>query len=759
MSTLERCLQPGCTGTIVDGYCDVCGLAPTGVAASVPAGGGGASGAVGGAPNRAGPNLAGPNLDSMSTSSRLTSTPLGTSRTAPGSRPTRRLGTAPAASRLGAGMTTVPPVPILDPMRSLMNPPEVPEDKRYCSVCGSAVGRGRPDRPARAKGFCPKCRTPYDFEPKLHAGMLVGGQYEVAGCLAHGGMGWIYLARDRNVNDRWVVLKGLLNAGDPDAYRAAVAEKQFLAEVEHPLIVEIYNFVTAPDGTSYIVMEYVGGKSLNNLLKDRMAANGGRFDAPPPDQAIAYIIEVLPAFSYLHGLNLLYCDFKPANIIQAGDAVKLIDLGGVRKIGDDVTPIYGTVGFQAPEVPADGCTIACDIYTVARALAVLLFEFRGYQNNFVDSLPGPETVPLFAQHDSLFRFLLKGTAMRPEDRFQSAEEMREQLLGVMREVTATLQGGVTGVTRSTPSRLFSTPAVSSDGLTWRDLPLLLPDGSDPMAGWLAGVTAVDPQARREALQGAPEQTPAVWLADAYAALALDDTAQADTISRRILEADPWDWRGVWMMGLAALARGDAPTAVSAFNAVYGQVPGELAPKLALARACEDTADAAVATRLYRTCAITDAAYVAPAQFGLARIAAKSNDRAGALVALDSIPATSRAYGDARRTKALLLAEQPEPGRELDDLDRATVELELGNLDQRARTDLRIKILSAALDLVRSGAVNDGGGRHVGGVAASEKDLRVALERNYREAARQAVDADERIRMVDLANQIRPKTLV
>ena len=759
MSTLERCLQPGCTGTIADGYCDVCGLAPAssaagGSAAGAPA----ASGSVAADPND--PNVAATNLDSMSyASSRLTSTPLGSSRTAPGSRPTRRLGTAPAASRLGAGMTTVPPVPILDPMRGLMNPPEVPEDKRYCSVCGSAVGRSRPDRPGRAKGFCPKCRTPYDFEPKLKAGMLVGGQYEVAGCLAHGGMGWIYLARDRNVNDRWVVLKGLLNAGDPDAYRAAVAEKQFLAEVEHPLIVEIYNFVTAPDGTSYIVMEYVGGKSLNNLLKDRMAANGGKFDAPPPDQAIAYMIEVLPAFSYLHGLNLLYCDFKPANIIQAGDAVKLIDLGGVRKIGDDVTPIYGTVGFQAPEVPADGCTIASDIYTVARALAVLLFEFRGYQSNFVDSMPGPESVPLFAQHDSLFRFLLKGTAMRPEDRFQSAEEMREQLLGVMREVTAVQQGGRTGVTRSTPSRLFSTPAVSSDGLTWSDLPLLLADASDPMAGWLAGVTAEDPQARREALRDAPEQTPAVWLADAYAALALGDSAQSDTIARRILEADPWDWRGVWIMGLAALSRGDAAAAVSAFNAVYGQVPGELAPKLALARACEDTADAAVAARLYRTCAITDAAYVAPAQFGLARIAAMARDRAGALAALDSIPATSRAYGDARRTKAVLLAEQPEPGRELEDLDRATVELELGNLDERARVDLRIKILSAALDLVGTGALGDASGRHVGGVAANDKDLRVALEHNFREAARQAVDGAERVRLVDQANQIRPRTLV
>ena len=207
--------------------------------------------------------------------------------------------------------------------------------------------------------------------------MLVGGQYEVAGCLAHGGMGWIYLARDRNVNGRWVVLKGLLNSGDPDAFRAAVSEKQYLAEVEHPLIVEIYNFVTAPDGASYIVMEYVGGTSLNDLVRQRSKQQGGAYSPLPVDQAIAYMIEVLPAFSYLHTSGLLYCDFKPANVIQVGESVKLIDLGGVRRIGDDETPIYGTVGFQAPEVARDGTTIASDIYTVGRTLAVLVFEFKG----------------------------------------------------------------------------------------------------------------------------------------------------------------------------------------------------------------------------------------------------------------------------------------------------------------------------------------------------------------------------------------------
>ena len=88
-------------------------------------------------------------------------------------------------------------------------------------------------------------RHPLLLQPKLAPGELVAGQYEVLGCLAHGGLGWIYLAQDRNVSDRWVVLKGLLNTGDADAMAAAVAERQFLAQVEHPNIVRIYNFVAA----------------------------------------------------------------------------------------------------------------------------------------------------------------------------------------------------------------------------------------------------------------------------------------------------------------------------------------------------------------------------------------------------------------------------------------------------------------------------------------------------------------------------------
>ena len=194
------------------------------------------------------------------------------------------------------------------------------------------------------------------------------------------------------MSDRWVVLKGLLNTGDPDALAAAIAERQFLAQVEHPLIVEIYNFVTH-EGAGYIVMEYVGGVSLKQILKERMRANGGVFDPLPVDQALAYILEVLPAFTYLHDLGLVYCDFKPDNLIQVGDAVKLIDLGGVRRIDDEDSAIYGTVGYQAPEVARVGTSVASDIYTIGRTLIVLMMEFRGYQTKYVASLPPVEETP------------------------------------------------------------------------------------------------------------------------------------------------------------------------------------------------------------------------------------------------------------------------------------------------------------------------------------------------------------------------------
>lgn len=332
----------------------------------------------------------------------------------------------------------------------------MPERKRFCSRsdCGAPVGRARGQRPGRTEGFCTKCGHPYSFVPKLQGGDIVHGQYEVAGCLAHGGLGWVYLAVDRAVSDRWVVLKGLLDTGDQDAMAAAISERRFLAEIEHSNIVRIYNFVEHLDQRTgsldgYIVMEYVGGKALKEIANERRTPAGKR-DPLPVEQACAFGIEALEALGHLHSRNLLYCDFKVDNAIQTEDQLKLIDMGAVRRMDDEESAIYGTVGYQAPEVAEAGPSVASDLYTVARTLAVLTFDFQGYTNVFVDSLPDPDNIEVFRTYESFYRLLVRATDPDPARRFASAAEMAEQLTGVLREVVS-LQ---TGRPRPALSTLF-----------------------------------------------------------------------------------------------------------------------------------------------------------------------------------------------------------------------------------------------------------------------------------------------------------------
>jgi serine/threonine-protein kinase PknG len=734
------CTQPGCTGTIVDGYCDVCGTpAP---ASAQPSG-----------DDQAPLSAQAPASAITTGSSRLQSTALGSQRAGDGSKITKRVHSGSQrlrSARLGAGLTRVPPAPEVDAAQAIMKNPEVPEEKRSCPNCGHPVGRSRDGQPGRAEGFCPNCGHPFSFTPKLQPGDLVANQYEVAGCLAHGGLGWIYLARDHNVSDRWVVLKGLLNTGDKDALAVAIVEKQFLAQVEHPLIVEIYNFVTHDDA-GYIVMEYVGGTSLKQILKDRMRANNSKFDPLPVDQALAYILEILPAFSYLHDLGLIYCDFKPDNLIQIGDAVKLIDLGGVRRVDDQESAIYGTIGYQAPEVAQVGPSVASDIYTIGRTLVVLMMEFRGYQSRYVASLPPVAETPLFADHDSLYRLLAKACAADPADRFASVDEFRVQLLGVLREVVAQKTSG-TALT-SAASVLFEAPAITSEALEWDELPALRVDTSDPQYAWLSNISVDDPEERLAQLREAPAPTAEVRLAQARAALQLRRRDLVDQSVNEMLVEDPWEWRAVWVGGLAALDTGDFAAAQSSFNAVYGQVPGELAPKLALALACERGREGDIAEGLYRTCASTDANYVAPAAFGMARIRAARGDVSGAVQALDLVPSTSRSYPEARRLRALELYES---GQGLPALAQAMDSINGVQLDSRERGELTAQILERAIvEVNKNGAKT---GVRVGAYEAKEDTLRDGLEATYRQLAGIETDAGRRYALVDKANAMRRWTL-
>jgi len=765
-----RCAQPGCDGTIQDGYCDTCGLAAP-AASSGPSGTSGPSGPSGPGGSGSASSAASASSSVSSHSTRSRARARGSSRSARG--------------RLGAGLVDIPPVPYRDPASAVLADPQVPEAKRYCSSCDQPVGRGRDGRPGLAEGFCRNCGTRFSFSPKLEPGDLVAGQYEVLGCLAHGGLGWIYLAKDRNVSDRWVVLKGLLDTGDADAMAAAVAERQFLAEVEHPNIVRIYNFVQHADRRTgemagYIVMEYVGGKSLKQILVDARQAGG----SVPVAHALAYAIEVLPALGYLHDRGMVYCDFKPDNVIQTEEQLKLIDMGGVRRIDSDEA-IYGTVGYQAPEIETDGPSPSSDLYTVGRALAVLTFEFRGFQGTYSCSLP--DGVPLLGEQESFARLLRRATHTDPGQRFGSAGEMAEQLTGVLREVLAVADG----VPRSAFSSLFS-PEVQAIGTSAElappdpsarvirmaappppeivaGLPLPQVDRSDPAAGYLATFAGLNPGQRIAALTLAVEgdatiprevtESAETRLALARARIDAGDYDAAAVVLADLAAADPSDWRVAWYNGLRDLAArgpGGAQIAQGAFSAVYDELPGELAPKLALAFAAEAAGDLTTAGHYYRVVWTVDRSYISAA-FGMARTCLAAGDRPAAIAALAAVPSSSSHHAAAQIAAVrILVSADHQNGVTGDDLRQAGGQLGRLAVDDVRRQQLTVEILRAALDWCASG--QPAGGGPILGCEPNARAVRFGLERSYRALARLTPDEARRVELVDMANAIRPRTL-
>src|SRR5262249_10583954 len=239
----------------------------------------------------------------------------------------------------------------------------------------------------------------------------------------------------------------------------------------------------------YIVMEFVDGKSLRDILQERRAENAGASSPLPVAQAIGYVVEILPALGHLHELGLLFCDFKPDNVMQTATGFKLIDLGGVYSLDNPSSAIFGTAGFQAPEIAQTGPTVASDLFTVARTLAVLCTNFRGYHTTYRYTLPEPGEMPELAAHDSLYRFLQRATAANADDRFQSADEMSAQLVGILREIVAAEKG----VPQPGPSSVFTGEQRGEQRtVDWHALPALVVSTDDPAAGFLATIAAGRP---------------------------------------------------------------------------------------------------------------------------------------------------------------------------------------------------------------------------------------------------------------------------
>ena len=233
-------------------------------------------------------------------------------------------------------ITSVPAAPVPDPRSVVLKHPEVAEDKRFCAACGAPVGRGHDGEPGRTSGFCPKCRTAYSFAPKLKPGDLVGGQYEVVGCVAHGGLGWIYLARDHNVSGP------LRRAEGPAEHRrqGRVRSRGRRAPVPRRGAAPARRRDLQLHAARRFRLHRHGVRRRPQPEADPEGSPGrptpvtttrSRSTRRSPTSSRS-----CPRSRTCTVRGLLYCDFKPDNVVQAGDNLKLIDLGGVRR-ADDTT--------------------------------------------------------------------------------------------------------------------------------------------------------------------------------------------------------------------------------------------------------------------------------------------------------------------------------------------------------------------------------------------------------------------------------------
>ncbi|HZH76549.1 MAG TPA: serine/threonine-protein kinase [Archangium sp.] len=209
----------------------------------------------------------------------------------------------------------------------------------------------------------------------IRVGAVLQDTYEITSLLGKGGMGAVFLARHRRLPGRQVAVKVLQNGAglNPELFARFRREAEIASQLGHPNIVEVFDFDTLPDGTPFLLMEYLRGESLEARL-DRGPL--------PLAEAFAIVRQIGSALQAAHRAGVVHRDLKPANVFllpsDTGERVKLLDFG-ISKILDSQTMqtqeavLMGTPQYMAPE-QALGKNSEIDARTDLFALGCIVYE-------------------------------------------------------------------------------------------------------------------------------------------------------------------------------------------------------------------------------------------------------------------------------------------------------------------------------------------------------------------------------------------------
>jgi serine/threonine-protein kinase len=299
---------------------------------------------------------------------------------------------------------------------------------------------------------------------------LFDGRYRVIRRLGSGGMANVYLAEDEELGRR-VAIKVLdeKHAGDEQFVERFRREAKNAASLSHPNIVSIYDRGEA-QGTYYIAMEYIEGRTLKELIQARGPL--------PVDQAIAAARQILGAIRFAHRKGIVHRDIKPHNVLADGDGrLKVTDFGIARAGASQMTEagsIIGTAQYLSPE-QARGASVdqRSDLYSAGVVLYEMLtgsVPFTGdtpveIAMKHISAVPDPPSAHRPEVPADLDMVVLRALAKDPRERFQNAEEMDAELgrvsagLGVTDATadaaTAVLAGS--GVSDAAPTAVVRRP--------------------------------------------------------------------------------------------------------------------------------------------------------------------------------------------------------------------------------------------------------------------------------------------------------------
>jgi serine/threonine-protein kinase len=316
------------------------------------------------------------------------------------------------------------------------------------------------------------------------------GRYRLVRKLGTGGMANVYLAEDQEL-DRRVAIKMLddRHAQDEQFVERFRREAKNAAGLSHPNIVSVYDRGTA-EGTYYIAMEYLDGRSLKELIVSRGPA--------PVKTAVEYARQILAAVGFAHRHGIVHRDIKPHNVLVAGDEgrLKVTDFGIARSGASQMTEvgsIIGTAQYLSPE-QARGAPVdqTSDLYSVG----VVLYELLTGQVPFTGDTPleiamkhlsevpkPPSELRPEVPHD-LDLVVLRALAKDPGDRYETAEQMDRDLERVLagmpvgsetaEAATAVLSGS--GVIAAAPTSVITRPTRAAPARP-------APPGGTPPAGY------------------------------------------------------------------------------------------------------------------------------------------------------------------------------------------------------------------------------------------------------------------------------------